>query len=268
MAETSVATPELKVVAMPTGWLTVDHSSLVYARHYGQQIRIPVWSTAIVGAEKKIVVDTGIHDPAWVSSFICPCEQAPEERLERALKEYVGWRADDVDIVINTHLHYDHSGGNTLFRNARFIVQQLEWEYAGRPLPTQASFYQEFLIGREPLAWFRWQFVNGIADIVPGVRVIPTPGHTPGHQSIAVNTAEGIVVITGDCANCMENIVDGVPVGIVHETAAELASLKRIRQIADIVIPGHDPDVAPGSAGLRLPPSARVPHVENTTIEP
>ncbi|MDQ7981401.1 N-acyl homoserine lactonase family protein [Paraburkholderia sp. SARCC-3016] len=186
-----MATPELKVVAMPTGWLTVDHSSLVYARHYGQQIRIPVWSTAIVGAEKKIVVDTGIHDPAWVSSFICPCDQAPEERLERALKEYVGWRADDVDIVINTHLHYDHSGGNTLFRNARFIVQQIEWEYAGRPLPTQASFYQEFLIGREPLAWFRWQFVNGIADIVPGVRVIPTPGHTPGHQSIAVNTAEG-----------------------------------------------------------------------------
>ncbi|MDQ7980490.1 hypothetical protein QYH69_24955 [Paraburkholderia sp. SARCC-3016] len=44
-----------------------------------------------------------------------------------------------------------------------------------------------------------------------------------------------------------------------------LASLKRIRQIADIVIPGHDPDVVPGSAGLRLPPSARVPHVENTS---
>ncbi len=47
---------------------------------------------------------------------MCPCEQAPEERLERALKEYVGWSADDVDIVINTHLHYDHSGGNTLFQ--------------------------------------------------------------------------------------------------------------------------------------------------------
>lgn len=253
----------LKVVAMPTGWLTVDHSSLVYGRYFGRSIRIPVWSTAIVGGSKKIVVDTGIHDPGWVSSFVCPCEQAPEERLERALKEYVGWNADEVEIVINTHLHYDHSGGNTLFRNARFVVQYAEWEYAGRPLPTQATFYQEFLLGREPLAYFRWQFVNGIADIIPGVRVVPTPGHTPGHQSVAVDTADGVVVITGDCANCMENIVDAVPVGIVHETAAELASLKRIRQIADFVVPGHDPDVVPGSPGLALPPSARLPHVEH-----
>jgi glyoxylase-like metal-dependent hydrolase (beta-lactamase superfamily II) len=55
-----------------------------------------------------------------------------------------------------------------------------------------------------------------------------------------------------------------VPVGIIWQTEAELASLKRIRQIADLVIPGHDPDVVPGSAGLRLPPSARLPHVENT----
>jgi N-acyl homoserine lactone hydrolase len=215
----------LKVVAMLTGWLTVDRSSQVYGRYFGQQIKVPVWSTAIVGAAKKIVVDTGIHDPAWVSNFVCPCEQAPEQRLERALKEYVGWSADDVDIVINTHLHYDHSGGNTLY--------------------------------------FRWHFVNGVADIVPGVRVVPTPGHTPGHQSVAVNTEDGVVMIAGDCANCMENIVDLVPVGIVHETFAELHSLKRIRQIADFVIPGHDPNVVPGTSGIELPASARLQHIES-----
>jgi N-acyl homoserine lactone hydrolase len=60
----------------------------------------------------------------------------------------------------------------------------------------------------------------------------------------------------------MENIVDLVPVGIVHETAAELASLRRIRQIADLVIPGHDPGVVPGSAGIQVPASARLKHVE------
>jgi glyoxylase-like metal-dependent hydrolase (beta-lactamase superfamily II) len=258
----SASAPRLKVVAMPTGWLTVDRSSQVHGRYFGQSIRVPVWSTAIVGAQKKIVVDTGVHDPAWVSNFVCPCEQAPEERLERALKEYVGWSADDVDIVINTHLHYDHSGGNTLFRNAKFVIQAAEWEYAGHPLPTQATYYQEFLIGREPLAWFRWQFVHGIADIVPGVRVVPTPGHTPGHQSVAVDTEDGVVLVAGDCANCMENIVDLVPVGIVHETQAEFASLRRIRQIADFVIPGHDPNVVPGSAGIVLPRESRLPHVQ------
>jgi N-acyl homoserine lactone hydrolase len=59
----------------------------------------------------------------------------------------------------------------------------------------------------------------------------------------------------------MENIVDLVPVGIVHETLAEIGSLSRIRQIADFVIPGHDPNVVPGSAGIALPASARLPHV-------
>jgi glyoxylase-like metal-dependent hydrolase (beta-lactamase superfamily II) len=93
------------------------------------------------------------------------------------------------------------------------------------------------------------------------VRVVPTPGHTPGHQSVAVDTEDGVVLIAGDCANCMENIVDLVPVGIVHETLAEMGSLTRIRQIADYVIPGHDPNVVPGSAGIALPASARLPHV-------
>jgi N-acyl homoserine lactone hydrolase len=60
----------------------------------------------------------------------------------------------------------------------------------------------------------------------------------------------------------MENIVDATPVGIVHETAAELESLRRIRQIADLVIPGHDPNVIPGTSGLALPPSARLQHVD------
>jgi glyoxylase-like metal-dependent hydrolase (beta-lactamase superfamily II) len=60
--------------------------------------------------------------------------------------------------------------------------------------------------------------------------------------------------------------VDLVPVGIVHETAAELASLKRIRQLADFVIPGHDPNVVAGSAGIQLPASARLTHVE-TRVE-
>ena len=105
--------------------------------------------------------------------------------------------------------------------------------------------------------------MNGVADIVPGVRVVPTPGHTPGHQSVAVDTDDGVVMIAGDCANCMENIVDLVPVGIVHETAAELASLRRIRQIADFVIPGHDPNVVPGTSGIELPASARLQHIES-----
>jgi N-acyl homoserine lactone hydrolase len=251
---------QLTVKAIRSGNLTVDRSSLIYGRHFGEQTTVPIWVTAIVGGEKKILVDSGIHDRAWVDENIAPCRQAPEEQLGRALREVVGWQLDDVDIVVNTHLHYDHCGGNALFPNAEFYVQAPEWLFSAKPLATQGAFYQEFLIGRQSLDFFRWKFMTGIYDVIPGVRAFPTPGHTPGHQSVAVRTHDGTVVITGDCANCAENVFDEVPVGIVYDTGKEIESLRLIKKIADFILPGHDPLVEPGSAGIELP--VKLKHME------
>ncbi len=252
--------PDLQVKTIPNGWLSVDRSTQVYARGFGELVKVPIWCTAIVGGAKKIIVDTGIHDRGWVDEHIAPCSQAPEERIDRALKDIVGWSCADVEIVINTHLHYDHCGGNSFFPEAIFYIQAAEWDFSQRPVATQNDFYQEFLIGRERIAFFRWKFVDGIHDVIPGVRVFPTPGHTPGHQSVAVRTRDGVVVIAGDCANCRENLTDEVPVGIVYDTAVEIESLRRIKKIADLVIPGHDPEIEPASAGLEL--LTRLKHME------
>jgi glyoxylase-like metal-dependent hydrolase (beta-lactamase superfamily II) len=235
----------LEVVALKMGELYVDKSTLTYAKNFGQMISIPIWSAAIVGHDLKIVVDTGIHSQEWVDQHVDPCKQQDDETITAALKNATGWTPEDVDIVINTHLHYDHCGGNSLFKNARFYVQQREWEYAFKPLKSQEWIYNDtrFLYDQRGVDFFAWKFVNGFADVVPGVKLIPTPGHTSGHQSVLVKTAEGTVCISGDVVNLTENINEDTVVGIVTDVSAAYESMARIRQHADYILAGHDPSV-------------------------
>src|SRR5438132_305215 len=98
----------------------------------------------------------------------------------------------EVSLVINTHLHFDHCGGNRLFPGVPIYVQRVEREVAREP-------------GYTIPEWVEFEGANyveldGAAEIVPGVRVLPTPGHTRGHQSVLVDTDEGLVVVAGDVA--------------------------------------------------------------------
>ncbi len=241
----------LQVVALPMGWLQVDKASLTYGRDYGTPLWIPVWSAAILGAEKKILVDSGFSSVHWVQKTLeIGCRQEKNEGLEFALKT-IGWRPEDVDIVINTHLHYDHIGGNSMLKNARFLIQEKEWQHAHHPLKTQVWAYstRDF----DAVDYFQWKLINGTHDVVPGVRVIPTPGHTPGHQSVIVNTAKGRVVITGDAANLVENVVDEVPPTIMWNVADAIWSVELLHSLAAFLIPGHDPSVKPFAENQALP---------------
>ena len=98
----------------------------------------------------------------------------------------------DVSVVINTHLHFDHCGGNRLFPGVPIYVQRVEREAAREPgytIPEWVAFEGATYVELE-----------GAAEIVAGVRVLPTPGHTPGHQSVVVETDDGPVVVAGDVA--------------------------------------------------------------------
>src|SRR5919201_1821893 len=98
----------------------------------------------------------------------------------------------DVVCVINTHLHFDHCGGNRLFAGTPTHVQRVEREAAREPdytIPEWVEFDGATYVEHD-----------GEAEIVPGVRVLPTPGHTPGHQSVLVDTDDGLVVVAGDVA--------------------------------------------------------------------
>ncbi len=114
-----------------------------------------------------------------------------------------GHSPDDVKLVIDTHLHFDHAGGNTYvdaagavrasFPNARYVVQRGEHEYATHTNERTAASY--FVRNWDPIiAAGRFDFIDGDREIVPGIRSRKTPGHTPHHQSILVDGGGGDVV--------------------------------------------------------------------------
>jgi len=158
--------------------------------------------------EGRILVDTGMID------------STPELEEEWRPSIYPERIPRDVALVINTHLHFDHCGGNRLFPGIPIHVQRREREAAREPgytIPEWVEFEGATYVE-----------LDGEAEIVPGVRVLPTPGHTPGHQSVLVDTEEGLVVVAGDVAYRWEDFDDAAGplaklgarrIWLAHETA-------------------------------------------------
>ncbi len=153
----------------------------------------------------NIIVDTGM----------------PEDRelILDSLKHY-DLRKVSVGILINTHLHNDHCGNNYLFKNADHFAS-----------PTEGGFDKKTMIP-----------VQEGYKIDDNVTIIETPGHTRGSISIVVNVPKEktIYVLAGDALPIHDNYIKWVPPGINFDTEISLNSMKRIVEIADIVIPGHD----------------------------
>ena len=129
-----------------------------------------------------------------------------ETLLEDGLRE-TGVRPEDIGIVINTHLHFDHAGGNTrldadgqlklTFPKARYFVKRGEYDYALHPNErTGASYFDRNYLPIEEAG--KLELVVRERDIVKGIRVVPTPGHTPFHQSVLIESAGERAFYLGD----------------------------------------------------------------------
>lgn len=228
-----------RVVALNTARMRMDLSGLVHSYPPGTEVVIPVFAVAAEGAGHRILIDTGISDPAWFTAAVGDeTWQEKGETLPEGLSG-LGWEPDEVDVVINTHLHADHCGGNALFANARFFVGASEWPFAHNPLPSQRTVYAEREFDAIP--YLRWTLVpTDHFDVLPGLRIIQTPGHTPGHQCVLLNTAQGVLAVVGDAANVQENWTNNLPGAILWNTELAYASMEKIRRLADRVLMAHD----------------------------
>jgi glyoxylase-like metal-dependent hydrolase (beta-lactamase superfamily II) len=147
---------------------------------------------------RRLLIETGNGDkfPAKLKDIY---GIAHDRSIQDALGE-VGLEPAAIDTVVMTHLHFDHSGGTTrrtatgslepVFKRARHVVQALEWEDATRPHERNRASYLGENIGPLGEAGLL-QIVDGETEIAPGVRVIPTPGHTRGHQSVLIGEPDG-----------------------------------------------------------------------------
>jgi N-acyl homoserine lactone hydrolase len=105
-----------------------------------------------------------------------------------------------VTVVVNTHLHFDHCGGNRRFAGLPTYVQRAELEAAKEP---------DYLVEWVRFEGADYREVEGDAELFDGISVLFTPGHSPGHQCVVVETEEGLVVLGGDVTYSMGELIAG-----------------------------------------------------------
>lgn len=229
------------ITMLDTGTQTQDKGVMTYLTDMGQTIQIPV-TVALVEGPEKILVDTSFLsvERTWQIRRR-KISRSPSQELVTALAS-VGARPEEIATVILTHLHYDHAGNNQLFPKARFFVQREELRYALAPTSFDATAYFAPSLGITPdYLGTKFELLDGDARIADGVRVITTPGHTPGHQSVVVDTTAGRYCIAGDAVLWYENMEKRIPPGIHTSMIDCMASLERIAREADHVLPSHEP---------------------------
>lgn len=184
----------------------------------------PVHGFVVTHPGGAVLVDTGVGGPDEILSDWRVVNRSAADALAE-----LDMTPGDIDLVINTHLHFDHCGQNAVFPHAPFYVQRAEVERAKRE-------------ARELYDWFgfmdaQFELLDGDAEVLPGLRVIATPGHTVGHQSVVVESADGLSdVLVGDAAytprQYLEPDSDDLPDGQASDVTAWRASVGRIRSAA------------------------------------
>ena len=212
-----------------------------YRMNYDQKVKAPIYSWYIEGADKNIIVDTAV-EAKFMSDFR-GFETEEIQSFDNALAS-VGLKPDDIDIVIQTHLHYDHCGHTQKCKNAKVIVQEDEIKFALSPHPAMLNLYY-----RPFFKDLKFYIVQGRCEIVPGVEVIPVPGHSPGAQAVSVDTEKGKAIISGFCSIRLnfeppDEVKEMWPVltpGTHSNPLDAFDSALMIKGLADILIPQHEP---------------------------
>jgi N-acyl homoserine lactone hydrolase len=226
----------------------------------------PVLAFYLEGGSKKILVDTGVCEPGPDGTFHgFPLQDGGPQGMIKALAG-IGLKPEDIDIVIITHMHFDHAANIGLFPHAQFVLQKKEWEYAKAPLPIQRGVYMTELLAQ--LESYDLVLVDDGYEVADGVKVICVPGHTKGQQATVVNTSDGTYVLSGDLMYTQVNIHPEItefidaggnkvvctpqighsfyPVGIHTDLSEWYDSAWRVLSIAGSrshILPGHDPSM-------------------------
>ena len=239
----------VRLYALTCGRLDLDMSRMMEGES-GRAL-LPVPSYLIEHPKGNVLFDTGMNpllqtDPAaWLGTEKAArfgYDYKPGEEISARLEE-IGRDPGRIDHVVISHLHFDHSGGNGLIPNATLVIQRPEWEAAQDPeLGPRFGLDRRDLDIGHPV-----RKVDGEHDLFGDGRVvcIPTPGHTPGHQSLKVRLDEGEIVLAGDaCYFCQTLRERRLPTFVFDRTAmnASLDRLAGLERGGARIFFGHDPE--------------------------
>lgn len=238
----------MKVYGFVCGWLTAPMEAFVEGGT--GEAKVPVPAYLIDHPRGRAVFDTGMPaglrtDPqAAIGRYLAGVFKAdftPDQDIDRQLE------AMDVDpasigLVVNSHLHFDHCAGNALLPNARIVVQKREAAAARAAGPPREGFDPlTMLDGRDVLE------VDGEHDLFGdgSAVLLPTYGHTAGHQSLRLACDGGDTVLAGDCCYFHRTLSDLKLPGFAHDREEQLRSIARLKALSDRgarIIAGHDPE--------------------------
>jgi N-acyl homoserine lactone hydrolase len=195
----------------------------------------PVHGFVVSDGSTAVLVDTGVGGPQHLLD--------DWRVVNRSVADALGdldMSPADISLVVNTHLHFDHCGQNAVFTHAPIYVQRAELARAQVEDPELAAWF----------GWMnaRWELLDGDTEILPGLSVLSTPGHTAGHQCVVV---DGTNVLIGDAAYTSALYANPSLVAKVPGQATDLeswhGSLERVRELAPAQVHFcHDTSVAHG----------------------
>lgn len=214
-------------------------------------------SLLVCAGGKNILVETG-NGTKWDAKLRQIYSFPENDPLTESLAK-AGVKAEEINLVINTHLHFDHAGGNTrlvnglvapAFPNARYVVQRAELEHARRPTERdRASYYQHDF---EPITEaHRWELVEGETEILPGISVVPIPGHNLSIQGVQISGGGKKLMFVADLIPTRHHLP--LPWIIAYDLYPLTTLETKRKWIGEIVRNGwvvafgHDPDFPAGT---------------------
>lgn len=237
----------MKVSVIPSGSMLIDYSQLFWNHDPGTPVRHPVFAVLIEHPEGTVLIDTGfgIEHVRAVLPFVEPLED-----IGGPLAAGLAARGVDigaVDFLVHTHLHFDHVGGDPLLSGATVFVHREELRQARAPEPFERLSYSDQGFGGDGVAL---ELIDGDTEVLPGIVLLETPGHSAGHCSVLLRGKSGReLLFCGDATYTRGNLERTVISGFHLDPVESVRSIRRLQRLArrdrvELFFP-HDRDEFP-----------------------
>lgn len=253
---------DTKVFLLDGGSLVLDGFHIWWNKGPGGEVRFPVYSVLVDHPKGKFLIDTGydIEHVKKVLPFEKPL-QTEQQTIPGALK-LLGLEPKDIDVLFNSHFHFDHVGGNKFFPDTKKICHKDELPQAAKCQPFEVLGYSDLAFSTE-VAEARgmadqlsagqtadntqFELIEGDVELAPGVTLVYTPGHTVGHYSLLVEFENRRpLLLTLDAAYTRKNYENDINAGFHIDPVAGVSSMRRLKEIekeknAEVLF-SHDPE--------------------------
>ncbi len=221
-----------RVWLLDSGSLVIDRSHIMWNIDAGNPIRFPVYSVLIEHTDGLFLFDSG-YDRGTVEEFLAfeQPDQTEEQTLPAQL-ERCGFGPSDVTAVINSHLHFDHCGGQRHLPDAVTWVAKEDLRHCLVPEPFERLGYADKVFHR-PDSAYRWLEGDEV-DFADGIRLLFTPGHTVGHYSLILEKeGRAPMLFPADVTYTKETWEKELISGFHNDPTANFASLRKMKHLAE-----------------------------------